>query len=312
MKCPKCNYIAFDSTVRCRNCGFDFSLARSVEFGSDLPLRPPEPAAPMGDFDLGSAKRQARSPESPAAAERVHDPAFDPGVPPAPASELPLFGEVFFGEAPVVRPSTPIAPLSVRRSTPAPPRARASVTPRPPDPRPDPGLPLGSPSFTTLGLAGGTSAPAPAGAAAEAVAGAEDVAGFGVRLGAAALDWLMLAGLDLAVVYFTLRVSRLQTGEILLLPAAPLAAFLLLLNAGYLAMVTAAGGQTLGKMAFHLRVVSAGEAPLTVGRSLVRVVSFLVSALPAGLGLLPAVFDRSHRGLHDRLSGTRVVHAGTP
>ena len=72
------------------------------------------------------------------------------------------------------------------------------------------------------------------------------------------------------------------------------------------------GGQTLGKMAFHLRVVSTGDAPLTVGRSLVRVVSFLLSALPAGLGLLPAVFDPSYRGLHDRLSGTRVVHAGTP
>ncbi len=307
MKCPKCNYIAFDSTVRCRNCGFDFSLSRPAEVGSDLPLRQPEPAAPLGDFDLGGARRPARGPEGPAAAERVRDPAFDPGVPPAAASGMPLFGEV-----PLVRPSAPTAPLSVRRSTPVPPRTRVSVTPRPAEPRPDPGLPLGSPSFTTLGLGRGASAPSRSASNEQDAAGADGVAGVGVRLGAAALDWLMLASLDLAVVYFTLRVSRLQTGELLLLPAAPLIAFLLLLNGGYLAMFTAAGGQTLGKMAFHLRVVSAGGAPLSVGRSLMRVVSFLVSALPAGLGLLPAVFDPSHRGLHDRLSGTLVVRAGTP
>ncbi len=311
MKCPKCNYIAFDSTVRCRNCGFDFSLARAVESesDSDLPLRPPEPAAPLADFDLGSAKRPPRGTGVPPANDRVRDPAFDPGVPPATPSEMPLFGEVFFGEKPLVRSTTPTAPLSVRRSTPVPSRPRGPIAPRAAEPGPDPSLPLGSPVFTALGLSGGASAQAQ-----EWVddAGEGEVAGVGARLGAAVLDWLLLVGLDLVVVYFTLRVSRLQTGEFRLLPAAPLVAFLLLLNGGYLAMFTAAGGQTLGKMAFHLRVVSTGDSPLTVGRSLLRVLSFLVSALPAGLLLLPVAFGPTHRGLHDRLSGTRVVHAGTP
>jgi uncharacterized RDD family membrane protein YckC len=310
MKCPKCSYIAFDSTVRCRNCGFDFSLARATEIDSDLPLRTPEPAAPMADFDLGAAKRSPRGAEASSAADRNRDPAFDPGVPPAAPSELPLFGEVFFGDAPLVRSSTPTAPLAVRRSTPTPTRIRGSVAPRTAEPGPDPGLPLGSPSFSTLGLGGADSSSIPAADANGSVDG-DEAAGMGVRLGAAALDWLMLTGLDLAVVYFTLRVGRLQIGEILLLPAAPLVAFLLLLNGGYLAMFTAAGGQTLGKMAFHLKVVATGDAPLTVGRSLLRVISFLVLAVPAGLGLLPVVFDPDHRGLHDRLSGTRVVHAGT-
>ena len=27
MKCPKCQYFSFDSGDRCRNCGYDFSLA---------------------------------------------------------------------------------------------------------------------------------------------------------------------------------------------------------------------------------------------------------------------------------------------
>lgn len=117
----------------------------------------------------------------------------------------------------------------------------------------------------------------------------------------------MLAGLDLAVIYFTLRVSRLAATEVLLLPPVPLVAFLLILNGGYLALFTAACGQTVGKMAFGLKVVSSGGGPLTIGRALLRVVVFLLSALPAGLGLLPAAFDRGRRGLHDRLAATRVV-----
>lgn len=308
MKCPKCNYIAFDSTPRCRNCGFEFSLARpSSSSGPDLPLRQPEAAAPLDDFDLGPAKRPPRGAQAEATG-RAPDPAFDPGVPPASPNDLPLFGDSDLGGGPLVRPPAPSAPLSVRRSTPVPARTRPSVAPRPAEPRPDPRLPLGSPSFTTLGLSSRAAAPA---------AAVEDwreagTAGVGVRLGAAALDWVMLLGLDLAVIYFTLRVSRLDAGEIALLPVVPLVAFLLLLNGGYLAMFTVAGGQTLGKMAFRLRVVPTGEGSLTVRRSLLRVVAFLLSALPAGLGLLPAIFDPDRRGLHDRLAGTRVVQSVAP
>ena len=27
MRCPKCQYITFDSDDRCRNCGYEFSLS---------------------------------------------------------------------------------------------------------------------------------------------------------------------------------------------------------------------------------------------------------------------------------------------
>ncbi|RPJ76766.1 MAG: RDD family protein, partial [Acidobacteria bacterium] len=48
--------------------------------------------------------------------------------------------------------------------------------------------------------------------------------------------------------------------------------------------------------------VSPGQA---VGRTLL----LAVSLLPAGLGLVSVLLDGSRRGLHDRLSGTRVVPA---
>ena len=59
-----------------------------------------------------------------------------------------------------------------------------------------------------------------------------------------------------------------------------------------------------------IKVVSDdSEVALDVGCALKRTVIWLVLACPAGLGLLSALFDRDHRGLHDHFAGTRVVRA---
>ena len=80
-------------------------------------------------------------------------------------------------------------------------------------------------------------------------------------------------------------------------------------NVGYLVAFTA-GGQTLGKMAAGIKVVPEdSEESLDLGCALKRTVMWLVLAFPAGLGLLSALFDREHRGFHDRFAGTRVVRA---
>lgn len=295
MKCPKCHYLGFEPADRCRNCGFDFSLAPMIDPASDLPLRRDQPAGPLADFDLGDVTRQGRLTPASRAERRRQDESLDPGVPPASrpgASDLPLFGDVLPEDEPLVRPVAPGAPLAVRRSTPS--RPRFAMPARAPERPADPGLPLDS--------AGAASTDGPG----DVVDGG-DVAALGRRIGAAALDWLMLLALDAGVVYFTLRVSRLAPAEIVLLPPIPMVVFLLLLNGGYLALFTAATGQTIGKMAVGVRVVPVGEGPLTVGRALVRVAALIASALPAGLGLLPVAFDGGRRGLHDRLARTRVV-----
>ncbi len=297
MKCPKCNYLGFEPSDRCRNCGFDFSLATIEDPASDLPLRREPPTGPLADFDLGDVGRPARLTPTSRAEKRRQDASLDPGVTPAPrsaAGDLPLFGDVFPDDEPLVRPTAPSVPLAVRRSTPT--RPRLATPARVPERAPDPGLPLDS----AAGLSADRSVTSPAGG---------EVAALGRRIGAAALDWLMLLALDAGVVYFTLRVSRLAPAEIAVLPPIPMAVFLLLLNGGYLTLFTAATGQTIGKMACGLRVVPAGDGTLTVGRALVRVAALLASALPAGLGLLPVAFDDGRRGLHDRLAGTRVVRA---
>ncbi len=136
--------------------------------------------------------------------------------------------------------------------------------------------------------------------------GIED-AGIPERVVAAAIDLLILGTVDALVIYFTLQICGLTIQDLALLPRGPLIAFLLVQNGGYLVAFTA-GGQTLGKMAAGIRVVAAEPAAtLDVGHAFVREATWLVLAAPAGLGLLPALFSRDRRGLHDRLAGTRVV-----
>jgi uncharacterized RDD family membrane protein YckC len=114
------------------------------------------------------------------------------------------------------------------------------------------------------------------------------------------------------VLGLTLRWCDLPLNQISVLPAAPMLAFHALVGLGYLLMFTAAGGQTIGKMTFGLRVVGEAAAPsahsLPVSQAAYRVLLSLPSVLALGLGFLPAVLGREE-AVHDRLAHTRVVRA---
>ena len=134
-----------------------------------------------------------------------------------------------------------------------------------------------------------------------------DAAGLVRRLVAVLVDVLILTTIDALVVYFTVQICGLSWEEVAILPKGPLVAFLVVQNGGYLVAFTA-GGQTLGKMAAGIRVVSAEpHSSLDLGQAFLRELMWLVLAVPAGLGFLSALFTRDHRGLHDRFAGTRVV-----
>ena len=100
------------------------------------------------------------------------------------------------------------------------------------------------------------------------------------------IDLLILAVIDVAVIYFTMQICGLGVEDLAMLPKGPLLAFLLVQNGGYLVAFTA-GGQTLGKMAAGIRVVpAASDAPLDLGRAFLRTLMWGVLAVPAGLGFL--------------------------
>jgi len=317
MKCPKCQYISFDSADRCRHCGFEFALAAP---DPDLPLRSEPPLeGPPRDF----AYRGQPTPQGPPRGAGVRG-----GRSAAPAAfDLPLFSEPVPGvdDTPLIKvPATPRAPLAVRRPAGDTPR-RVPTTPpdvvRRPEVAADPeqALDFGvdatprtrTPEPPVRGEASARGADARGSRAVRRevapVAGG-DRAPVPSRLVAGLVDLAILAAIDALVVYFTLRLTGLGITALPGLPLLPLLGFFALLNGGYLSGFTAASGQTIGKMLTGLRVVSGAGGRVPLGNAIVRAALWGVSVLPLGLGCLPAL-SGDGRALHDRLADTRVVRA---
>jgi uncharacterized RDD family membrane protein YckC len=259
---------------------------------------------------------------------------FDRRVPSLGAASL--FDE---SDEPLIRlPVAPRAPLAVRR-TPETPRLRAVLRPVPRPSRPidaspaldfveDPPAPVVESMtearartvsrLSTLGavavresgplsqrrLVASQSHPT---SAEPARAEQTEVSGPFARFAAAAIDHLLLAAIDVAVVYFTLRMTGLTMADLSMLPAAPLVAFLLLVKLSYFCAFTAVGGQTIGKMAMRIRVVTAEDESVDGALAVKRTLAGVASAATLGLGFLPALVGSDRRALHDRLTRTRVV-----
>lgn len=268
MKCPKCGYLGFESSDRCRNCGYEFALVTGLPPAFDLPLLPPDSEPLIPDADAPSVRPSVDL-------DRLI------GDPAEAAEDLPLFDE---GTPMVVTPSRPRTPLGVRRPTPEIPRARIT-TPRIQEKT------LFEPPAALSPLR------------VDRVTVASPIS----RVTAALVDALILFSLDGAVLYFTLRLCGLAASEVLALPIVPLIGFLLLLNGGYCVAFTAVGGQSIGKMALGIKVVGDEDRPVPFGRAAIRTLAYAVSALPLGAGFLPAIVGVNRLALHDRLAHTRVI-----
>ena len=129
------------------------------------------------------------------------------------------------------------------------------------------------------------------------------------RLGAGAIDALLLIGLDAAIVYLTLRVAGLANtiDDVLVLPPIPFVGFLILLAFGYLATFNVAGGQTIGKMLMNVRVIGDDGHRIDAASGMLRAAGCMLVPVSLGLSYVPALVTSDHRALHDRLAGTRVV-----
>jgi uncharacterized RDD family membrane protein YckC len=312
MRCPKCQYISFDSGERCRNCGYDFSLSVDVE-PVELPIQNgTEAIGPLSDFSLNELETSdGRSPEIDTELAPIEDTssatADSGGRPISSSLDLPLFKErAAKDDAPLVTPGAARAPLAVRRPNVTAPKPRARRD------EPNPQLALKTAEMPIVPERDG-SARSAAEEFASPIAAPGTPASPISRIGAALMDAVILGSIDATVLYFTLKICELSFAEVRALPLAPFSAFLLLMNGAYFATFVAAGGQTIGKMAAGIRVVQGAAPPeamerVSLGHAIVRAAGYLVSAAPAGLGFLPAlVGDR--RALHDRLADTRVVKA---
>jgi uncharacterized RDD family membrane protein YckC len=277
MKCPKCGYLGFETGDRCKNCGYEFSLMA-------------RPSVPVPD---------------------VMDTALSPtAVEPKPERPLPLFmppGEDDDDEPLIRLPVAPRPPLAVRK-TPDSPRVRAISRPPPRTESAEPVLQFADEigPLADLKLRDEPAEPAPVAAHVEPARTRGMPSGAGARLGAAFIDHAILLAIDAAVVYFTLRMAALPPSEWRLLPAVPLLAFLGLVKFAYFFAFTAVGGQTIGKMALGIRVVTDTNTPVDSACALRRTLAG-IAALVFGLGFIPALLGVERRAFHDRVAHTRVI-----
>ena len=344
MKCPKCHYLSFEPEPRCRHCGYDFSMTdsplppmtpmspitpvaapKAIEPApaalADLPLRDAADARPAGPAPASLGLMRPERPREvgrPAGLEAV-PPARPQNVVPAsssPTGELPLFvkatsvpaearepeppsGLMPLDRDPVRVPAAP-PPLAVRRKSPDPVRAKPAAAA-------DADRNMGPFDRDLLDDLKRIEADEVRRTQPDAVVVDTHASSRLARAGAAAIDLILLAALNSAIVWLTLRQTGLVFAELPSAALAPLIGFLWLVDLGYLLMFTASSGQTIGKMLLRLRVIDESEERLTVGRAAYRALLTFPSVLPLGAGFLPALFGGG--ALHDRLSHTRVVRA---
>ncbi len=121
--------------------------------------------------------------------------------------------------------------------------------------------------------------------------GPGSVAGWGSRVFALALDWL-LANLAALALLRTDAVWSSRSG----LTWVPFAVWFV-----EVWLLTALTGASAGQRLRRLQVIRLDRRPVGLGKSLVRTI-LIALVVP------PLVYDRDGRGLHDKVAGTVVVH----
>jgi uncharacterized RDD family membrane protein YckC len=284
---------------------------------TDLPIRPDEPIGPLADLRLTASARESAT----------YTPVVDASAPPSslrrgvtPSPDLPLFGAPA-DDAPLISGTAPPRPpLAVRRGAPVVPKPRSHDAFVEPEPElgfldGDRDVPVVvEDQLSVRARPGRHAGPDPAADVTDPTADPSSVvAPAGRRVVAAMIDAVLIASIDAAVAYFTLKICGLRIDEIAGLPPVPAIAFLLLLNGGYATMFTAASGQTIGKMIARIRVVptrgATAIARVPFGSAVIRAAAYVPSLLPAGLGFLVALVRADGRAFHDTLADTRVIRA---
>jgi uncharacterized RDD family membrane protein YckC len=138
--------------------------------------------------------------------------------------------------------------------------------------------------------------------------------GFFLRAAAFSIDMTLVAALLLVLSYLVYvgysvglaahqRALSREHLEVLLFFS--LAGWLSLVT-GYFVLLHGMAGQTVGKWLLGLKVVGAGQGPITYRQALIRWAGSWIAAA-MGAGLLWILFHPQKRGWHDLLAGTWVI-----
>ena len=308
MNCPACSEALIKGQDRCPRCGTVVYLPVEGALAPDPQLTPPARTSgnkgePMRE--IPGLKKRERTWK-----DEVRDRVRDRRQRRSGSQDLPLFREEEQAPEAAAPEAEAVEPRPGIRELGAPTDLVVDDLPlRPLDPviapartSPPPARAI-DPAFDEEAEEEWPAEPAPR---AEALRPVERPARFAERVGAAAVDVVLLLGLFAVVLYFAGRAAHVAVPA--LLPAWPfLAGYLAVLGLVYAGYFTGTTGQTLGKIVAGLRVVDAAGHPPGFLKALLRAGMGSVGVALAGLGAAPMLLDPAGRGLHDRLLKTRVV-----
>ena len=133
---------------------------------------------------------------------------------------------------------------------------------------------------------------------------------------------LIAFGIDIAIVAVTLIVLTWLINTVLILfgldDLASMETLLkiwvsgavaLLFIVSYFIFFWTLASQTPGKTLMGLRIVTKGGHPLTFGRSIRRMLGYIVSIIALFIGFVWILVDNRRQGWHDKIAGTFVIYA---
>jgi uncharacterized RDD family membrane protein YckC len=139
-------------------------------------------------------------------------------------------------------------------------------------------------------------------------------AGFWMRLTAMLLDWevilfpfAFMAGILLAVAIPAVALRGDRGSPVVGALVFAVSLMFVALLVAYSIWMHGKWGQTLGKMAIGVKVLTTEGAEIGYGTAFLRWIASVVSAIILMIGYLVAGFRRDKRSLHDLIAGTRVT-----
>ena len=124
-------------------------------------------------------------------------------------------------------------------------------------------------------------------------------AGFFIRLGALALDTVLIGAITLFLSDVLPRALALHHGP----------GGVLLALAIYGAVMWKLKGTTIGGIVCGLKVVRTDRREIDWATAIVRALACFLSLMVAGLGFIWVAFDDDKQSWHDKIAGTTVVRA---
>lgn len=133
--------------------------------------------------------------------------------------------------------------------------------------------------------------------------------GFWVRVGAYLLDGIVLY-LVFLLIWGPVKVTpdEMKDPERFMQILQPMANRLFWMQLVYFVLFNGQFGATAGKMLLRARIANLDGSPIGFLKAFVRWVVWYLCMLPFGLGFLVVAFRRDKRGLHDLVTGTKVIY----